>query len=87
MRPRDQPPEHWPEVRRLIERMSAEDLRAFFIQRIDRLVHLRCGFLHLADSFANEQEILGIDVACLYDSWAEQERRFGLLLAAVNSCF
>ena len=28
-------------------------------------MHLRCSFPHLADSFANEQEVLGIDVACL----------------------
>ena len=41
------------------------DLRAFLVQRIDSLVPLRCGVPHLADSFANEQEILRIDVACL----------------------
>jgi hypothetical protein len=68
MRPRDQPPQHWPEIWRLIERMSAEDFRAFFIQGADGLMHLRCGFPHLAYSFADEQQILGIDVACLYEA-------------------
>src|SRR5260370_17658284 len=65
---RDQPPQHWREIWRLIERMSAEDFRAFFIQGAEGLMHLRCGFPHLADSFANEQEVLGIDVACLYEA-------------------
>src|SRR5579862_6394112 len=65
MRPRDQPPQHWREIWRLIERMSAEDFRAFFIQAAEGLMHLRCGFPHLAYSFADEQQILGIDVACL----------------------
>jgi hypothetical protein len=51
----------------LIERMSAEDFRAFFIQGADGLMHLRCGFPHLAYSFADEQQILGIDVAYLYE--------------------
>src|SRR5580765_7645734 len=59
VRPREQPPQHWPEVRRLIERMSAEDLRAFYVQCVDGLVHLRCGVPHLADSFAREQEVPG----------------------------
>src|SRR5260370_3194494 len=68
MRPRDQPPQHWREIWRLIERMSAEDFRAFFIQGAEGLMHLRCGFPHLADSFANEQQIVGIDVACLYEA-------------------
>src|ERR1700720_2917412 len=68
MRPRDQPPQHWREIWRLIERMSTEDFRAFFIQGAEGLMHLRCGFPHLADSFANEQEVLGIDVACLYEA-------------------
>src|SRR6201998_4350015 len=66
MRPRDQPPQHWREIWRLIERMSTEDFRAFFIQGADGLMHLRCGFPHLAYSFADEQQILGINVACLY---------------------
>jgi hypothetical protein len=52
MRPRDQPPQHWPEIWRLIERMSAEDFRAFFIQGANGLTHLRYGFPHLAYSFA-----------------------------------
>src|ERR1700730_2817832 len=68
MRPRDQPPQHWREVWCLIERMSAEDFRAFFIQGAEGLMHLRYGFPHLADSFANEQQVLGIDVACLYEA-------------------
>src|ERR1700722_8303198 len=68
MRPRDQPPQHWREVWCLIERMSAEDFRTFFIQGAEGLTHLRYGFPHLADSFANEQEGLGIDVACLYEA-------------------
>src|SRR6202043_4002959 len=42
MRPRDQPPQHWREIWCLIERMSAEDFRAFFIQGADGLMHLRC---------------------------------------------
>src|SRR6202162_3160314 len=46
--------------------MSAEDFRTFFVQGVEGLMHLRYGFPHLADSFANEQEVLGIDVACLY---------------------
>src|ERR1700720_3505796 len=68
MRPRDQPPQHWSEIWRLIERMSTEDFRAFFIQDAEGLMHLRCGFAHLAYSLADEQQILGIDVACLYES-------------------
>ena len=68
MCPRDQPPQHWREIWRLIERMSAEDFRAFFIQGAEGLMHLRCGFLHLAYSFADEQQILGIDVACPYEA-------------------
>src|SRR3984885_1865557 len=67
MRPRDQPQQHWREIWRLIERMSAEDFRAFFIQGAEGLMHLRCGFPHLAYSFADQQHILGIDVACLYE--------------------
>src|SRR6202007_1268895 len=67
MRPRDQPSQHWREIWRLIERMSAEDFRAFFIQGAEGLMHLRCGFPHLADSFANEQQIPVNDVACLYE--------------------
>src|SRR3984893_12514691 len=67
MRPRDQPPQHWREIWRLIERMSAEDFRAFFIQGAEGLLHPRYGFPHLAYSFADEQLILGIDVACLYE--------------------
>src|ERR1700746_2088936 len=63
-----QPPQHWPEVWCLIERMSAEDFRTFSVQGVDGLMHLRCGFPHLADSFANEQEVLGLDVACLYEA-------------------
>src|ERR1700752_4183721 len=46
--------------------MSAEDFRAFSVQCVNGLVHLRCDFPHLADSFADEQEVLGIDVARLY---------------------
>src|SRR5690348_13702320 len=48
--------------------MSAKDFRTLSIQGIDSLMHLRCGFPHLADSFANEQEVLGINVACLYET-------------------
>src|ERR1700752_1922216 len=68
MRPRDQPPQHWRKIWRLIERMSTEDFRAFFIQGAEGLMHLRCGVPHLAYSFADEQQILGIDVACLYEA-------------------
>src|SRR5260370_36741695 len=68
MRPRDQPPQHWREIWHLIERMSTEDFRAFFIQGAEGLMHLWCGFPHLAYSFADEQQILGIDVACLYEA-------------------
>src|SRR5260221_12968007 len=68
LRPRDQPPQHWREICLLIERMSTEDFRAFFIQGAEGLMHLRYGFPHLAYSFANEQQILGIDVACLYEA-------------------
>src|ERR1700752_5136668 len=67
MRPRDEPPQHWREIWRPIERLSAEDFRAFFIQGTEGLMHLRCGFAHLAYSLADEQQILGIDVACLYE--------------------
>src|SRR6202035_4363052 len=52
----------------LIERMSAEDFRAFFIQGAEGLMQLRYCFPHLAYSFADEQQILGIDVACLYEA-------------------
>jgi hypothetical protein len=48
--------------------MSTEDFRAFFIQGAEGLMHLRCGFPHLAYSLADEQQILGIDVACLYEA-------------------
>src|SRR5260370_32385084 len=68
MRPRDQPQQHWREIWRLVERMSTEDFRAFFIQGAEGLMHLRCGVPHLAYSFADEQQILGIDVACLYEA-------------------
>src|ERR1700746_2076036 len=68
MRPRAQPPQHWRDIWRLIERMSTEDFRAFFIQAAEGLMHLRCGFAHLAYSLADEQQILGIDVACLYEA-------------------
>src|ERR1700726_4743 len=67
-RPRAQPPQHWREIGRLIERMSTEDFRAFFIQGGEGLMHLRCGFPHLAYSLADEQQILRIDVACLYEA-------------------
>src|SRR3984893_4856607 len=67
LRPRDQPPQHWRDIWRLIERMSTEDFRAFFIQCAEGLLHLRCGIPHFADSLADEQQILGIDVACLYE--------------------
>src|SRR5216684_2506848 len=68
MRPRDQPPQHWREIWRLIERMSAEDFRAFFIQGAEGLMHLRYCFPHLAYSFADEQQILGIDLTCMYEA-------------------
>src|SRR6201988_3580973 len=68
LRPRDQPPQHWREIWRLIERMSAEDFRAFLIQSTEDLMQLGCGFPPLAYSFADEQQILGIDVACLYEA-------------------
>src|SRR6201984_2308364 len=68
MRPRDQPPQHWREIWRLIERMYTEDFRAFFIQGAEGLMHLRCGFPHLAYSVADEQQVLGIDVASLYEA-------------------
>src|SRR5258708_1175485 len=65
MRPRDHPPQHWRQIWCLIERMSAEDFRAFFIQGAAGLMHLRYCFPHLAYSFAEEEKILGIEVACL----------------------
>src|SRR6201981_1054705 len=68
MRPREQPPQHWREIWRFIEWMSAEDFRAFFIQGAEGLMHLWCGFPHLAYSLADEQQILGIDVAFLYEA-------------------
>src|ERR1700746_1670908 len=68
IRPCDHPPQHWREIGRLIERMSTEDFRAFFIQGAEGLMHLRCGSPHLAYSFADAQQILGIDVACLYEA-------------------
>src|ERR1700730_7315220 len=67
MRRRDQPSQHWREIWRLIERMSTEDFRAFFIQGAEGLLHLWYGFPHLAYSFADEQQILGIELACLYE--------------------
>src|ERR1700732_1271664 len=48
--------------------MSAEDFSTFSVQGVDGRMHLRCGFLHLADSLANKQKVLGIDVACLYEA-------------------
>src|SRR6201998_552893 len=66
LRPRDQPPQHCREIWRLVDRMSTEDFRAFFIQGAEGLMHLRCGFAHLAYSLADEQQILGIDVGFLY---------------------
>src|ERR1700751_1730953 len=68
MRRRDQPSQHWREIWRLIERMSTEDFRAFFIQGAEGLMHLRCGFPHVAYSLADEQQILGIDVASRYEA-------------------
>src|ERR1700757_4101189 len=62
LRPRDQPPQHWREIWRFIERMSTEDFRAFFIQGAEGLMHLRCCFPHLAYSFADEKQCLRIDV-------------------------
>src|SRR4029077_3041476 len=67
LRPRHQPPQHWREIWRLVERMSAAYFRAFLIQGAEGLLRLRCGFAHLAYSLADEQQILGIDVACLYE--------------------
>src|ERR1700740_1981031 len=80
MRPPTEPPQHWREIWRLIERMSTEDFRAFFIQGAEGLMHLRCGFAHLAYSFTDEQQILGIDVACLYEAT-------GLLGTPAGVCF
>src|SRR6202162_6611109 len=48
--------------------MSAGGFRSFSAEGVDGLMHLRCGFPPLADSSANEQELLGIDVACLYEA-------------------
>src|ERR1700721_4732602 len=48
--------------------MSPEDFPAFFIQGAEGLMPLRCGFAHLAYSLADEQQILGIDVARLYEA-------------------
>src|ERR1700747_820151 len=48
--------------------MSAKDFRTFSVQGVDGIMHLRGGCPHLADSFANEQEVLGIDMACLYEA-------------------
>src|ERR1700726_4939931 len=68
MRRRDQPSQHWRDIWRLIERMSTEDFRAFFIQGAEGLMHLRYGFPHLAYSFADEQQVLGIDVDYWYEA-------------------
>src|SRR5580704_12523859 len=68
IRPRDQLPQHWREIWRLIERVSTEDFRAFFIQGGEGFMHLRCGSPHLADSLTGEQEVPGIDVARLYEA-------------------
>ena len=64
----DQPPQHLSEVWWLIEWMSAVDVRAFAVQGLDSLIRLRCGFPHLGDSFAGEEEVLRIDVTCLYEA-------------------
>src|SRR6267154_807946 len=61
MRRRDRPSQHWRDIWRLIERMSTEDFRAFVIQGAE-------GLMHLPYSCADEQQILGIDVACLYET-------------------
>src|ERR1700732_1109021 len=66
MRRRDQPPQHWREIWRLIERMSTEDFRAFFIQGAEGLMHLRCGFPHLAYSLADRQTLFRIAPALPY---------------------
>ena len=67
MRPRDQPLQHWREIWRLIERMS-HGIAHFSVQAASGLMHLRCGFQHLAYSLADEQQILGIDVASRYEA-------------------
>jgi hypothetical protein len=50
--------------------MSAEDLRALSVQRVDGLMYLRRDLPHLADSFTNEQKVSGIDVACSSSFWS-----------------
>src|ERR1700745_1084341 len=80
LRPRAQPPQHRREIWRLIERMSTEDFRAFFIQGAEGLMHLRCGFAHLAYSLADEQQILGIDGACLYEGTRRLDTLAGVRL-------
>ena len=67
-RAQDQVSHHLHEVRRPIERMSAVDLRAFVVQRLDSLIRLGRGFAHLADSLADKQEIFGIDMASLNET-------------------
>src|SRR5260370_42037624 len=63
MRRRDQPPQHWREIWCLIERMSAEDFRAYFIQGDVGLLHIREGLPHLPDSVAIKLQHFGLVVA------------------------
>src|SRR3984957_8842577 len=61
----DQLPKHLSQVRGFVERMSPVNLRAFIVQGLDGLKHLRCGLPDLTHSASGEQKVVRIDVALL----------------------
>src|SRR5580658_4010993 len=61
----DQLPKHLSQVRGVVERMSPVNLRAFIVQGLDGLKHLRRGLPNLTNSASGEQKVVQIDVTLL----------------------
>src|SRR5580700_4840255 len=61
----DQLHKHFSQVRGFVERMSAINLRAFIVQGLDGLKHLRRGLPDLTHSASGEQKVVRIDVTLL----------------------
>src|SRR6185437_15701214 len=61
----DQLPKHLSQVRGVVERMSPVNLRAFIVQGLDGLKHLRRGLPDLTHSGSGEQKVVRIDVTLL----------------------
>src|SRR5216684_5773025 len=61
----DQLPKHLSQVRGVVERMSPVSLRAFIVQGLEGLEHLRRGLPDLTRSASGEQQVVRIDVTLL----------------------